>query len=341
MFDWLKRREKRSQAEVDDYTARRRREFYASVADTLTADFTAARECAIGAICRVFALAEFKGLTIRASDLLPAVRRVLERGEAACEFWLDGDSLRVHHAGDFSLEGTSLDPMKWRYSLTRYAPTGSGVKVVSGDRVLHFRINESASRPWEGVAPLKKARSTSRLLGILDRFMKDDLKFPAKKVLEGPVTTQGGMDRTAYDMHQAMEKEGKVIVLPIGHALKDGVAPVPTEALVRLRELLIRETMAPFGVSAALYSLASSGGMSGLREGYRQLVAQGAAPLGAVIEDELSRKTGREVKVDFSAAMSQDSAGKARAFSSYVAAGMSKSEAAHQVGIDAMGETNN
>ena len=85
----------------------------------------------------------------------------------------------------------------------------------------------------------------------------------------------------------------------------------PPAGLVETMTIASREIMAACGVNPSLFS--AEGGSAG-REAYRQLLFGTVAPLGKMVEAELTEKLETPVKLDWSELRASDIAGRAGRF---------------------------
>ena len=104
----------------------------------------------------------------------------------------------------------------------------------------------------------------------------------------------------------------------------------PPDSLVKLVELATAEVFAACGINPALF--ADNTGTAG-REAYRQFLHSTLAPLGRVVESELSDKLSVDVRLDWEELRAGDVAGRARAFQSLVGGGMELADAARVSGV--------
>ena len=104
----------------------------------------------------------------------------------------------------------------------------------------------------------------------------------------------------------------------------------PSAALVELQRLSARQVLAACGVPIELVELADG---TGNRESWRRFLFGTVAPLGRIVELELSGKLETPVTLQWAELRASDLSGRARAYQSLVGAGMAPERAAALSGL--------
>ena len=171
-----------------------------------------------------------------------------------------------------------------------------------------------------------------------DRTLADEASGPRGAFLPLPID---GTDETIAVLKTDIRKAGgKMLTVEGGDwSVADGnqvkwqqqrFGAEPPDALVELVKLASSEVFSACGVNPALF--ADNTGTAG-REAYRQFLHSTLAPLGRLVEAELSAKLASDVRLDWEELRAGDVAGRARAFQSLVGGGMAIEDAARVSGV--------
>ena len=288
---------------------------------------------------RAFSLADVEPrLAGLSAGLLGLVgRELVYRGESVLVIDVDiVDGLRLTPSSSYDITG-GWQPATWRYRCDLQGPS----RVITSRReyaeVIHPRINVDSKRPWRGQAPWKSAALTANLAARVELGLTQEASLPPARIAPWP------HDNTEeIQGYQARLARGGILTLPTADTLAgDSALPSgaieprkigaePAQALVELREQTTAEVMAACGCPMELFH-GSEGAAS--REALRRWLHSTILPWAAVVQEELSEKLEREVRLSFDRLMASDLSGRARAFQSMVKGGMNVSKAARLAGL--------
>ena len=276
-------------------------------------------------------------------------RSLIRRGESLHLIDVAGGMLRLLPVGTWDVRG-DFDPASWRYRVDLFGPSGSTVRYVSQEQVLHVMYSINAARPWRGIGPLQFACDTAGMAGGLESTLSNEASAPSAQVL--PVPVDGGDDddnstnslailRT--DLANARGRTMLVESMNAGWGEGEAVAPRQDWTQKRIGAewpAVLQETRTELsyaigracGVPTALLNPKSEG--TSQREGLRRFAHFAVEPLARTVETYL-RKTldAPDLSLTFGALMASDLAGKARAVKGFVEAGFSLKEAATIAGL--------
>ena len=105
----------------------------------------------------------------------------------------------------------------------------------------------------------------------------------------------------------------------------------PPEPVVDLHTAATREIWSACGFPAALFSAADG---TASREAWRQVLHGVLSPLGTLVAEEVSNKTGVDVALSWAEIRASDFTGRSRAFASLIEAGASFESAAVTAGLE-------
>ena len=315
---------------------------------TVKATATAALEAAAGLVGRAFAAAEVEAPEPVRSALCPLTRSIIGRGlirSGEAVFWADlrGSRLAFRAVSDWDITG-SYDPDTWAYRLSLPGPSETDTKEVPGRRVIHARYQADPERPWRGVGPVESAALAGRLSAELANALADEASGTRGYLLPIPV---GGEDPTVQklkaDLRTLRGQTALVESQSTGNFTADNrqvraggwephrLGANPPEPVVDLHTTATREIWAAVGFPAALFSAADG---TASREAWRQVLHGVLSPLGTLVAEEVSNKTGVAVELTWSEIRASDITGRSRAFASLVEAGASFDSAAATAGLE-------
>lgn len=246
-------------------------------------------------------------------------------------------------AASYDIRG-GVEPSTWTYDLDLPAPGGMGtLKGIASSQVAHVRINADVAEPWRGRGPLTVAKLTTDLAARIEQALEHEERIPVGQVLAIPSTAQadaladqvaslkgdivlGESTATGWDTGQANRASGRAEWQPTR------LGPRPPAEQMTLRTDVAASILAAAGVPAQLILADSEQGM---RESWRRFLFSTIAPIGRMLEAELSRVTGRAVGLDFGGLFASDLAGRSRAYKQLLEAGMSDADARRVCGFDA------
>ena len=311
---------------------------------------TGALEACAGLIGRAFSAASVEGPAMLTAALTPAVlnligRELVRRGEVVFNVDVPQDALELSPAADWDVQG-GFNPEAWLYRLNLAGPsetTTIGHRPASG--VLHFKWAYEPARPWRGLSPIQAAALAGRLSAETAKALADESSGPRGSLLPIPVD---GSDPTVDALRGDIKTlNGKLALVesmrggwggasnsreaPVADWIARRIGATPPVGLVSLHEIASREIALACGVPTALLAESPTG--TGTREAWRQFLFGTVAPLGKLVEFELSRKLDAAINLTWADLRASDLAGRARAFQSMVGGGMDVSRAAGLAGL--------
>lgn len=340
----LQQRQEASSPSGTTYTELRLASLLAAAGGTAaTADGLAAAEVCAGLWGRAFASAELEpagpavsGLTASLMEMVG--RALILRGEMVFDAYMDRGALAYLPAAWTDVSGNP-SPRSWRYQVTLSGPSTTFTRTVPASRVLHFRYAAQESDPWRGRSPLATHPETAGLAAVLERRLREEAGAPVGRLIPLPSTVD-------EDEFQATlsQLQGRTVLVPTTAGGWDAgpaetprqdwqphrLGASPPDALVALRSEAGRHVLAACGVPIELIERADG---TGLREAWRQFLFGTLAPVGRLIEAELSAKLERDVRLSWRELRASDLSGRARAFQSMVGGGMDVSQAAALSGL--------
>ena len=255
-------------------------------------------------------------------------RSLVLQGEAVYLIGETAGGLRLWRAADWDVHGVRT----WTYRVTISGPSGTYVRRVSADAVLHPRINQDAATPYRGQSPIALAGLTSGLAAHIERGLKREAAGNSGYVIPAPVDGMGAAELQALKSDLYSLKGRTALVPSMQRGFGDsGVGPGtsnwriqrigadPPESLVNLRSAAALAVLAACGCPAELFTGSADG--TPRREAWRQLLhgtLQGAAD---VVVAELSEKLEARIRLTFDRLFASDVQGRARAFRSILGTG--------------------
>lgn len=304
---------------------------------------TAALEACAGIVGRAFASAEIDSTPMVKESLTPSFlalvgRSLMRRGELICYIGADtGYDLLPCASHDVS--GGAV-PDSWRYRCVVSGPSRTRTyRGIPREGVVHLTYSVDPETPWKGEGPLQVARIAGRLSAETAAALADESSGPRGSFLPLPVD---GDDPTVAPLKADIRKaKGSMLLVESGDYDNAGLGrgvdhkaqrfgANPPAGLLETMSIASREIMAACGVNPALFT--AEAGSAG-REAYRQLLFGTVAPLGKMVEQELTEKLETPVRLDWSELRASDITGRARAFQSLVGSGMDVNKAAALSGL--------
>ena len=304
----------------------------------------AAVEVARGLIGRALASAEVEGR--RARDVAsPAMlhqvgRGLIWPGEVLFVLDIGGERLMARQATAWDVTGS--DP--WVYRVDLPYPDGSVTRRVGADGLLHFRYATTPATPWVGRGPLAFANLSGDLLAGIERGLSQEAAGASGYVLPLPIEGQTDSDETEKLRSNLRGLRGRTKIVPTSASgMGEGVMSAPRQDweprrvginppqwLTVLRKDTIESVLAAAGIPVEL-AVSSTAGAD--REAWRRFLHSTVAPLGLMVEEELSEKLEEKVKLNFRALKASDIQGAARAAASLAAAGLEMGRALRLAGL--------
>ena len=306
----------------------------------MSGDGLASVEIVAGLYGRAFSQAQITGVSREfCADTLQVIGRTLAL-KGQCVLALDDDEHMI--ASSWDISGKSLDPLAWLYKVELPAPSGMVSRTLSGDQVLHFRINALASRPWEGRSPFDIMTSTTALACAVEQALRHEMKVPVGGII--PIPNGSSPSSLATLQTELRNLKGGFIPMesmsagwgdgPSSQVSRDWGAvryrPEPDEGVIKLHDETTQSLLAAAGVPV---ELATSAEGSATREAWRRFLHATIQPLGNMFIAEVKRKLSGSPKISFDGLMASDISGRARAFQSLVGGGMVTERAAALSGL--------
>ena len=304
---------------------------------------TAALEACAGLVGRAFAAAEVSAPPAIQAALPPAFlelcgRSLIRRGELVAAIDTESGYLQLYPASSHDIDG-SYEPSGWRYRLNLAGPSRiSTRRRIEAAGVVHIMYSRDPERPWRGNGPLQVAQLAGKLSAETARALSDEASGSVGHLLPVPVD---GADATIAGLKKDLRTlRGRTALVEAGDWGAAGqpqtnwepkrLGADPPQSLVDQMRLSSEEIYAACGLNRAIFS-DSEGTAS--RESWRHALFGLIAPLGRLVESELSDKLETQVVLGWDQLRASDVAGRARAFSSLVGAGMALDEAARVSGV--------
>ena len=308
-----------------------------------SADSIAALEIALGLWGRAFASAAVTPSSM-AGALTPSVlemigRELIRVGEAVFLIEVADGRMMLQPSKTWDLEG-GPNPATWTYAITRAGPsTTTTTKNVSERRVVHPRYAVDPDRPWRGVGPLERAKTTATLAANVEARLSEELGQSAGSVL--PVPDSKAKAALQKDLRAI---KGKIALVestaagwgdgsqgaPRRDLVQNRIGANPPEVLATLRSDAALSVLAACGVPVTMLERADG---TALREAWRQFLHSSVVPVAALVSAELSDKLAVDVGLSFDRMFASDLSGRARAFQSMVGGGMDVAKAAALAGL--------
>ena len=310
---------------------------------------TGALETCAGIVQRAFAAAEVEGPPMITDALDGRTRAMIGRAlirKGECLFHGRADAgLTLRPASAWTVTGEN-NPDSWTYLVHLAGPSRQTSITVGAGDVLHFMYASDPARPWHGIGPLEAASIAGRLSAELSAALSDEVAgtrgylLPIPKDGSDPTVAALKADLAAMRGRTAVVESQTLGQFTTGDRQSvsgSGWSPVrlganPPAPLVELARHATAEVMEACGISPGLFS--ESGTVS--REAWRQCLHGVIAPLGQLAAEEISTKTGTEVRFTWAELRASDIMSKARAFQSLTGAGASLESAALAAGLEGL-----
>lgn len=312
---------------------------------------TAAVEAAAGVVGRAFMAAEVKAPSWATQALSPALlnmvgRSLIRRGEIVLAIDMAGTALRLWPVADHDVTG-GYDPDGWAYRLNLAGPSEQTTRAgVAAESVVHVQYAADPEEPWRGVGPIQAAALAGKLSAETVAALGDELAGPRGYVL--PMPNTDGNDDSVTELKADLKKLSGQLALvesmttayntatrrdaPADWEVRR-IGARPPESIVMLADTATREILGACGISPALFDPKAA---AAAREAYRQMLFSVIAPLGKIVEAELSKKLETAVKLTWAELRAADIQGRARAFQSLTGAGMEAAQATTLAGLDGL-----
>lgn len=293
--------------------------------DATVAELTSAVQVCVGLWEGAFTLSDVKGTPLLDRHTMALAGRALAlRGEAV---FLIGP--RVVPFIDWSLTTRNGIPVAYRGTIPDVS--GSQVRTVLAQEVLHLRIASDIHTPWAGRSPLSRVPLSASLLGEVEGALRDVFRDAPLGSLIVPVP-EGAAEDMAQMRAAFKGKRGSSLIMEgVAQATAAGMNPNigrgPDQLSPDLSKSMTGPTldaardaiMLSYGVLPALINRSVTG--PAVREAQRHLAQIVLQPIAQIIAEEATAKLGGAVTVDVVRPMqAYDQGGKARALSTMIAA---------------------
>ena len=266
-------------------------------------------------------------------------RELIRVGEAVFLIEVANRRLMLQPSKTWDLQG-GPDPASWTYAITLAGPsTTTTTRNVSERRVVHARYAVDPDRPWRGVGPLTRAKTTATLAANVETRLSEELGQSAGEVL--PVPDNKVKAALQEDLRKIAGKIALVESTASGWGDGSQGAPKrdlqqmriganPPAVLATLRSESAIHVLAACGVPTTMLARADG---TALRESWRQFLHSSVTPVADIVAAELSDKLAVDVGLSFDGMFASDLSGRARAFQSMVGGGMDVQKAAALAGL--------
>ena len=303
----------------------------------------AALEIALGLWGRAFASATVTPPSI-AGAVTPSVlemigRELIRVGEVVFLIEVADGRLMLQPSKTWDMQG-GPDPASWTYAITLAGPsTTTTTRNVSERRIVHPRYAVDPDRPWRGVGPITRAKTTATLAANVETRLSEETGQSAGNVMAVP----DGKSKAALQTDLRSIKGLLALVESTASGWGDGSQGAPKRDLVQnriganppailatLRSDAALSVLATCGVPTTLLERADG---TALRESWRQFLHSSVTPVADIVAAELSDKLAVDVGLSFDGMFASDLSGRARAFQSMVGGGMPVDKAAALAGL--------
>ncbi|MDE0679589.1 MAG: hypothetical protein OXI11_05140 [Gammaproteobacteria bacterium] len=299
--------------------------------DTAGDAYISALETSAGALSRAFTAAIVTGA---GGAISPWVMAQIGRGlvEAGESVW-HRVGMRLERVDNYDFPGRTI---------TRYNLNMTDGRVIQADasRVLHVRWNVNIHN-GRGLGPLMQARALRTMMQRLEESMSDELSAAVGYLL--PIPDDGQSENVQALRDQIAALKGKIAVIETARAgWGQGPAQGPRRELdlqrlgpnipassVDLYQAARNAVFAACGYPVALVGIEDG---TAQREAWRRYLHGTVAPLGRLVV-EAAGMAGLNISIAWDNLFASDIQGRARAFQSLVASGMSLERAAAASGI--------
>ena len=341
---------KKPEKRANTYTDQRMADSFAAVSGgDIDTSRIGAVQAAAGMWARAFAVATVFPATSATAMLTAPIlhdlgRSLVLQGEALYLIGEKSGGLRLWRAADWDVHGVRV----WTYRVTIAGPSGTLVRRVNADSVLHPRINQDSATPYRGQSPIELAGLSSGLAAHIERSLKREAAGNSGYVIPAPIDGMGDAELEALKGDVYSLKGRTALVPSMQRGFGDsGVGPGtsnwriqrigadPPEALVNLRSAAALAVLAACGCPPELFTGTADG--TSRREAWRVFLhgtLQGAAD---VVAAELTEKLEVPIRLTFDRLFASDIQGRARAFGSMIGTGgqgLDTERAARLTGLD-------
>jgi hypothetical protein len=332
VWDWFRRREKRSAASGFTAEIIAAREAYISGRRGI-AELTATAQSCVSLWEGGFALADVTGTTLLDRRTLALIGRSLAlRGESV---FLIRDDMLVP-CSDWDLRTRFGKPSSYRVSIPE-AGGGTTQTALAGE-ILHFRIGCDPAAPYYGTAPLKRASLTAGMLNAVESALAEVFENAPLGSQVVPMPEQPETDSAALGRSFRGQRGRVLLRESVSVSAAGGPVPQtdwkPASLSPDLERAMTRETLdasrdaicGAFGVLPALFAPNAQGPL--VREAQRHLAQWTLQPIVEILAEEARDKLGADIKTDcITPLQAFDQGGTARALATVVQAMATAKEA--------------
>ena len=231
----------------------------------------------------------------------------------------------------------------WWYRLTIGGPSGTVTRRVPAAGVLHPRLNVDPNEPHRGRSAIALAGLTSGAAANLERQVQRESGANHGWVIPAPTAGLTPEDNDAL-IEDLKGLRGRTAMVPGMESFGDGrpgshpgnwqskrIGFDTSDSVVSLRSRTAVSILGACGVPAELVDGNAEG--TGRREAWRQFLHGTIQPVADIVAEELTLKLELPVTIGFDRLFASDVQGRARAFASLTAGGLSVADAARATGI--------
>ena len=335
---------KQEQVEVRSYTDALTNAYIAQALDGSESGGIAALEVAAGLYSRAFASAIVEprnryteGLTADVLGLMG--RNLIRRGESLHYLNVEEGRVMLYPIGSHNVFG-GYKESEWTYRLNLFGPSTTPTTWVQSASVIHVRYGTHPERPWQGLAPLHFAGVAAKLAANLEQRLSEEASTPVGTLLPVPGSVTGKSEAKLGGLQKDLDalKGQNVLIESTAGAWAEGRGNAPRGdwegrrlgmnapmSSVTLHDQVYRHVLSSCGIPVELGIASGSG--QGAREAYRRFIFSSVMPLAKIVESELTKKLGVDVRLGFKDLQAADLSGRAVAFKKLVEGGVPSNEA--------------
>ena len=300
----------------------------------------AAAEALAGLIGRCLALADVQGAPDFCTPRWRAMvgRELVLEGNSAFRLRAARDAVLAAEpmVQDFTIySGGRHEPETWTYEYAVALPnSGQKRRRVNAMDVIHVRVNAEPRTWWRGRSPLGDGSSaTLGVAALAEVALAGETSLPTFGVLSAADEAQVSKEALAAGGGAfGVLRRGPEELQTPSSILR--LKPEPSQGLLDARRDAVASMAAACGIPPILVAENERSDGSSAREAWRRFAHAGLPFYAGAISEELRDKLGVDLAWDFSALAAADVQGRARAFGSMVAGGMSVEDAAHNAGVE-------
>ena len=284
---------------------------------------------------------------VTASVLSEVGRSLIRAGESLHVMELTDTGLRLMQPARFEIRG-GPDPASWVYRVLLQGPDRDREVVLMSEDVIHCRVATMPGRPWEGYPLWRFASETAAVARIIESNLASEARAPFGYLLGLPRSPQTAEDKATRKLEKfrasLKASRGTTLLHETTTNWQDDTRRRtniettrfgfdPAEVVDRLRGASASDILLACGVPLSLANAANDG--VGAREGLRRFLHTTIRPVSTMIRDELRDKLASPaLEIGLDELNAADVAGRARAISQLLGAGVHAEDAARITGVE-------